>query len=663
MTAGSHSPLAPGSLAVALLLLVTSSMGPAGAAAAPVGADPGTDTPHYAGWATIAYPGLSEADLRTMLWRQVSAGANVVWIGHNNPGEVDASSAEPGLSYAVYAAYLDASDPRHADAQAIVDAQVRVLRVARDLGVKVVLPVGYQLQMGAAWDAAHPNDLRRNAQGDVALDTGVPNASFYSLAFRADLRRYYEWANQYLVQPYRDVILMLNLADEPTGGDYSSLADREFVAETGYSFADVRGDPARQIELGRFQTDQIVEYATWAANQWAELDPSLPTTMSFEGATARIHLQLPHVEHLFARTPPTFHPTFDAYPRDGPPEAAIDDATLVRLFTLVRSLGHYSARYQKPFWLWSAANSWGLAQASPEPGNVADAVANAYYLALLARQTGGELQGIAVWNYNARGQGLYNDTHPTTYDPDTMFARVSESLPRVRQLLAARPGVADVLVVAPDRWPYRLLGATRTSDLWSFRSYSFDRLLALARNNVAAAVVTDLAGEELESVRALIVLARAPEDLEPAAVERLRAFLARGGQVIAGPALRELLGPAARYVEADPVEEAFTDSPSPADAALWREVLGIAEPIQGYYVATEDYALLYSIAPEPRGLRVRLPFAGRGYVAAADGHRARVLALDGRSLEIVLTRSQYAYLTRSRAEEFGAGERGAGAAP
>ncbi|HZU06122.1 MAG TPA: hypothetical protein VFB73_09110 [Chloroflexota bacterium] len=634
---------------------------PAWAAVEPPPAAPAG--PPYAGWVMVAYPELSTEELRAALGRQLAGGANVVWVGHNNPGEVDATSAEPGLSYAVYEAFIDPAHPRHADATAIVAAQLRLLAVARELGLKVVLPIGYQLEMGAAWVAAHPDDLRRDAAGNVALETGVVNASFYSPAFRRDLRRYYEWVNDVLVRPYRDTLLMLNLADEPTGVDYSAWANRAFAEQTGYTFDEVGDDLARQIALGRFQSDTIVAYARWAAEQWAELAPDLPTTMSFEGATARIHLQLPHVEHLFAQTPPTFFPTFDAYPRDGPPEAAIDDATLVRLFTLVRSLGHYSARYQKPFWLWSAANSWGLAQASPEPGNVADAVANAYYLALLARQTGGELQGIAVWNYNARGQGLYNDTHPTTYDPDTMFARVSESLPRVRQLLAARPGVADVLVVAPDRWPYRLLGATRTSDLWSFRSYSFDRLLALARNNVAAAVVTDLAGEELESVRALIVLARAPEDLEPAAVERLRAFLARGGQVIAGPALRELLGPAARYVEADPVEEAFTDSPSPADAALWREVLGIAEPIQGYYVATEDYALLYSIAPEPRGLRVRLPFAGRGYVAAADGHRARVLALDGRSLEIVLTRSQYAYLTRSRAEEFGAGERGAGAAP
>jgi len=441
---------------------------------------------------------------------------------------------------------------------------------------------------------------------------------------------------------------MLNLADEPTGGDYSSLADREFVAETGYSFADVGGDPARQIELGRFQTDQIVEYATWAANQWAELDPSLPTTMSFEGATARIHLQLPHVEHLFARTPPTFHPTFDAYPRDGPPEAAIDDATLVQLFMLVRSLGHYSARYNRPFWLWSTANSWGLAQASPHPAGVADAVANAYYLALLGRQMGGLLEGIAVWNYNAYGQGLYNDTHQTTYDPDVMFARVSESLPRVRDLLAAAGGTTRVLVLAPDRYAYRILGSQPQATPWDLRTYRLDRLLALARNNVAAAVVGSLAGRDLTGITGLVVLARAAEDLTDGDVVGIRAFAASGRPVMAGQALQAALGPQVAYV-ADPPEESFSDSPSERDRALWQQVLGVVDPIQGYYVSTGGSALLYSIRDERTGMRVHLPFAARGYRADAAGAPSARLESADAPLQLVLDPNQYAYLQRADA--------------
>src|SRR5262249_61354912 len=107
-----------------------------------------------------------------------------------------------------------------------------------------------------------------------------------------------------------------------------------------------------------------------------------------------------------------------AAPRDGPPALPREDAELIKLFTLARSLGHYSARYGKPFWLWSTANSWGLAQASPQPANVADAVANGYYLALLAPQTGGWPQGIAVCNYKHMGPGLLNDTPRTTSEPD-----------------------------------------------------------------------------------------------------------------------------------------------------------------------------------------------------------------------------------------------------
>ena len=642
MTTRLRRPLALASLAASLLLALSSTALPP-LAAAQDRSYPGPAGPRYAGWATIVYPTMSDEDVRAMLWRQLSAGANVVWVGHNNPGEVDASIAEPGLSYAVYAAYVNPDDPRHADARAIVEAQLRLLRVARSLGAKVVLPIGYQLQMGTPWDEAHPDDLRRNARGDVALDTGVPNASFYSLAFRTDTRRYYEWANELLVRPYRDVILMLNLSDEPSGSDYSGWANREFIAETGYSFADVGDDPARQIELGRFQSDQIVEYATWAANQWAELQPGLPTTMSFEGATARIHLHLPHVEALFARTPPTFYPTFDAYPRDGPPEAAIDDETLTQLFMLVRSLGYYSARYQRPFWLWSSANSWGLAQASPRPGGVADAIANAYYLALLARQTGGLLEGIAVWNYNAYGQGLYNDTHRTTYDPDVMFARVSEHLPRVRDLLGGPGGATRVLVLAPDRYAYQRLGSQPGINGWEFRTYNIGRLLALARNNVASAVVGGLAGADLSGITGIVVLARAAEDLTAADREGLRAFAAAGRPVLASQALEAALGPQVSY-GADPVEDRFSDTPTERDRALWQQVLGVSDPIQGYYVTAGGSALLYSIRAEQTGLRVHLPFAARGYRTDVSGAPSMALEVSDVPLQVVLESNQYAYL-------------------
>jgi len=637
----------PARTATARALLPTVTRSPVRPTATPgPGARPESDDrgPRYAGWATEAYPQDSADKMQDMVARQAGAGANVVWIGHDNPGEVDAQSAEPGLSYAVYEALQDENDPRYADAQDILAAVERMLRAVRAQGLKAVLPVGYQSQMGTPWSTAHPDSLRRGARGGVTRDTTVVNASFYSPEYRADIRRYYEWVDQRLVRPYRDTILMLNLADEPTGGDYSPWAEAEFTARTGYGFNDVGDDPTRLAELGAFQSNYIAEYAAWSAEQWADLEPDLPTTMSFEGATARVHFHLPLVEAVFSRTPPTFYPTFDAYPRDGPPDMPLDEAELIRLFTLVRSLGHYSARYGRPFWLWSTANSWGLAQASPQPANVADAVANAYYLAMLARQSGGWLQGIAVWNYNVNGQGLYNDTHHTTYDPDAMFARVSESFPRLRQIMAARPGAARVLILTPTGYPYRLLGASRTVDPFAFRSYDFHRLAVFARDNVPAAVVNELAGEDLSRVSAVVVLARYAEDLSAEEARRLTDYLDRGGTVIAPRLLESALGPKVQYVDGDRPEEAFAD-PTPEHQALWRRAFGIERPLQaGFFVATDQDAIVYNIGNLVQA-EVWLPFPGRGWLADPSGFLVQRLNADGRRLALALSRNNYAYLT------------------
>jgi hypothetical protein len=653
-TAAPGGELSPVSLAVTPGLLPAPQVDLPGTGAAPPpqalvrpGGRPESDDrgPRYAGWATVAYSSLSTNTLEQIVARQRTAGSNVVWIGHNNPGEVRAQGAEPGLSYAVYEALQDPADPRHDDARAIVAAQQRILQAVRAQGLKAVLPIGYQSQMGSVWSAAHPEALRTESRGGINTTTAVVNASFYAPAYRQDIRRYYDWVNAQFVQPYRDVLLMLNLADEPAGGDYSPWAEAEFQARHGYGFADVGDDPTRAAQLGQFQSHYVADYAAWSANLWAELQPDLPTTMSFCGGIGRLHWQLPEIEAVFARTPATFYPTFDAYPRDGPPNLPLEDAELIRLFGLVRSLGHYSARYGRPFWLWSTANSWGLSQTSPQPANVADAVANGYYLAMLARQTGGWLQGIAVWNYNVVGQGLYNDTNRTAYDPDTMFARVSESFARLRQIMAAPAGAARVLILAPNGFPHRLLGASRTVDPFAFRSYDFHRLSVFARNNVPAAVVTTLAGES-ERVATVVVLARYAQDISDEERARLRGYLARGGTVIAPRHLSEVLGTRVEYVDGDRIEEALADTSNPQARQLWRRALGIERPVdRGFYVATADDALVYTIGD---GLQteVRLPFTGRGWLVDPSGYLVQRLDANGGRLAVSLDKNQYAYVTR-----------------
>jgi hypothetical protein len=244
------------------------------------------------------------------------------------------------------------------------------------------------------------------------------------------------------------------------------------------------------------------------------------------------------------------------------------------------------------------------------------------------------------------GQGLYNDTHHTTYDPDTMFARVSESLPRLRQIMAAPPGAARVLVLAPNVLAYRLLGASRSVDPFAFRSYDLHRLAVFARNNVPASVVGELAGEDLSRVAAIVVLARFESDLSDDEVARLRGYLDRGGTVIALRQFDGTLGPRAQYVDGDRAEEAFADSPVGERTALWRRAFGVERPLTGgYVVATPEDALLYNIGNLIQA-ELRLPFAGRGWLADPRGFLLRRLNADGGSIVVALDKNHYAYLTR-----------------
>jgi hypothetical protein len=130
----------------------------------------------------------------------------------------------------------------------------------------------------------------------------------------------------------------------------------------------------------------------------------------------------------------------------------LSDTDLVGLILLDRSAGHYSATHGKPLWLWAAANNWGLSQACDDRSPVSDAVANRLYLALLVKHGGSKLQGITYWNYNVKDQGLYNDSHETAYDIETMFGRLSAALPRLRRAFRPPPWFCRSRFVPGAAW-------------------------------------------------------------------------------------------------------------------------------------------------------------------------------------------------------------------
>ncbi len=661
-----NAPRLVGRLA-ALCILFTTFLSPRSAAQAftsRMGTGP------YTGWAMDAYPGDGVGVLKAEMARQVAAGANVVWLGHNNPGEVGATKGEPGLSFAVWAAYQDHHAPNHAEAAAMLQAQINALTAARELHVRVVLPVGYQIQMGRVWNTEHPGDLRRDARGAV-YEHGGESAAFQSPQYQRDITAYYRWVYSTIVRPFAGTILMLNLADEPADGDYSVWADRAFRARYGYGLRDAGKDPARLEAVGRFEADYIADYEVWSARQWQTIDPAIKVTMSFCGGYGRYQHEGPDLEAVFSMAPSNFVVTFDAYPRDGLYNTSLREGDLISLFAELRTLGYYAARYDRPLWLWSTGNSWGLNGASSDPGNIADAVANAIYDVQLTMQ-GGRLDGLAVWNYNIRGQGLFNDTHKLTYEPDRMFARLSAIFPLLRRLMATPPGQPDTVILAPNGAALRVAGtslALRADD-----GYAWTSLGSLARGNIAAPVLTHLEGADLPALRTAIVLARSSADLSASDRAGLAELLGSGGTVLAATSVAGVLSHsrssgsvlvsspdgrlAARRIAmakgrliavVGPVESLFADSAVGWASPLWSTLFGHVTPVGGYLVGVDNVTLLYG-ATAATGAVIRLgppAHTGAGILTRFDAHGAAVQTRHvdaATSLQVALPRRTYALL-------------------
>ncbi len=416
------------------------------------------------GWAYEAYPEASSEKMRADFAAMRANGANAVWLGHNNPGEVNAQKVEPGMSYAVYAALQNQDDALYPDARAMADAIRRALDAARANDLRVILPIGYQIQMGDAWNQQHPDALRLAFDGSrLNLYHSGYTASPYAPQYRQDIARYYEWVQREFVAPYSDVIVMLSLADEPMGGDYSAHAQNEFARRYGKNWETL--SPEEKWKLGEFQSGVIADYAAWSAGEWKRLNPNVLTTMSFHGGdTARRVWGLPDLEKLFSQTPENFIVTFDAYLHDdlAAKPATSDEAAQLKLF--LNTIGNYSRAYNKPLALWGGVNAWGLAQESSAPLGIPDAVTNLLLLYDLPTRAGGNVWGIFAWNYNVKQQGLENYARPTTYGVGTMQIAVERAFPLLRTR-GIEPSTPTVAILTAPRALYNALAEARASDI------------------------------------------------------------------------------------------------------------------------------------------------------------------------------------------------------
>jgi hypothetical protein len=365
------------------------------------------------GWAYAAYPENDLERMRADLRRMRDYGANIVYIGHANPGEPDAV-AEPGLTFSVYYAIKNQT-PLASRALEIKDAVDRAVQAAAEVGLDVVLPIGYQLQMGREWNAANQSHLRLNPDGSPMThwDSG-PTASPYSPQFQQDIREYYDWIDKQFVQSNTHIVA-LNLGDEPMGTDYSSWAQDTFVMRYERHFWDT--DVAYQ--RGEFLSHVLADAAVLLSNYWQEINPEVWVMMTFH--VERTGPWYPDFEAVFAETPDNFVFAADTHYHDGLPAKPFKDISLLE--SVVRTLGWYSFVYDKPLMLWSSANNWGLRGTT---FGEKEATENFMIVFNESRRNGGKLSMIMVWGYNIRFQGMYRlDGAEIGFDPEEMFKVIS----------------------------------------------------------------------------------------------------------------------------------------------------------------------------------------------------------------------------------------------
>jgi hypothetical protein len=345
--------------------------------------------------------------------------------------------------------------PQFDNASQMLAAVLDVLEASQQLGLDVVLSIGYQIQMGVEWNTQNRDELRRDPDGGfmnhwISGETASP----YSEKYRRDILEYYQWVDANVIRRYPNVVA-LNLADEPMGSDFSAHALSAFRVRYGTRFEDA---PAH--DRGEFLAGVIPDYASWSATRWRELSPDLPTMMTF-------HVQrdapfLPDVERIFAQTPETFIFSADTHLDDGPMNRPVTPRNVNLLHGMVRTFGWLSKVYGKRLMLWTSANAWGL----KPTGGVGEALQNLDLVHDGAKGAGGTIGMLLAWGWNIQGQGVYDDQGNFPRDKEPFIGLLSDALAQKRdQLSIPSGGAPDSVVYVPKSVLYPAFGERRITHL------------------------------------------------------------------------------------------------------------------------------------------------------------------------------------------------------
>ncbi len=415
------------------------------------------------GWAYTAVPGIRKEQMIPDMQRMQELGANVVYLGHSNPGDANPNGLEPGLCYAVYHA-LRHQTPSKEGADLIYQAITRAVEAAEEVGLAVVLPVGYAVAMGPEWNSQNVGELSRNPDGSIVSydggKIGGAMASPYSRRYRDDIEEYYRWVNETVIRNHPS-IAAVNLADEPPSFDYSAHALAEFERRYGKRF-----EAASAYERGEFQSGVLVDYAAWSASVWERLNPGLFTMLTFHvERTAPFFFD---VERVFAETPDTFIFSADTHLHDAPAEVPLSGQDVNLLYGMTRTLGWLSRVYGRPLMLWTAANAWGLAGRSTSRGGVREALLNARIVHDTTKQVGGRIAMIMAWGWNIKTQGVYRDDGSFGYvDKEEMIQAVANDLAQKRERLSTttQDALPEYVVHVPDQVVYQYVSEDKVAQL------------------------------------------------------------------------------------------------------------------------------------------------------------------------------------------------------